>query len=71
METGLYSGKTATTLVPFWRASVRKCASGIRVSSRFAPISMMYLELNQSADSQASVCTPQVRGSPGQVQYQS
>ncbi|VVB87370.1 Uncharacterised protein [uncultured archaeon] len=65
MEIGLYSGKIATIFVPCRRAAVTKCASGMRVSRRFEPHIMIYFELNQSAASHVSVCTPHVIGSPG------
>ena len=51
---------------------MKKCASGVRVCGTFEPQAMMKLELNQSADSGTSVCSPQTCGlDGGRSQYQS
>ena len=69
---GLKSGERTTTFAPSWRASARKCASGVRVTATFEPSTSTYRLLNQSALSATSVCSPNTSGEAfGRSQYQS
>ena len=66
------SGEKTTTLAPRWRASTRKCASGVRVISTLEPTVAMKREWYQSALSATSVCSPHTSGEAGgRSQYQS
>jgi len=70
--TWLKSGEKTTSFEPSQRASLRKCASGVRVMATLEPIATMYLLLYQSALSATSVCSPQTSGEAGgRSQYQS
>ena len=55
-------GSKLTTLPPFSREMLRKCASGRRVTMTFEPKIIVYLESSQQYDSSSSLWQPKVSG---------
>jgi hypothetical protein len=61
----LYSVVIEMTRVPFIRASVKKCASGILVEIQFIPQRIATFEYSTLARSKSMVCWPHTIGCPG------
>ena len=60
-----YSQAITTTRVPFSRASVSQCASGILVVIQFMPQTTSVLQCSTADRSNSTVCWPVTIGWPG------
>ena len=60
-----YSHAMTTTFVPFSRASVSQCASGILVVIQFIPQTTSVLQCSTACRSNSTVCCPVAIGCPG------
>ncbi len=65
LEVAEYSQAMTTTRVPFSRASVSQCESGILVVIQFMPQTTRVLQYSTAERSNSTVCWPVTMGWPG------